>query len=145
MMEKVLKMNWKNLRIFLKAKQLSQTKFRWLVGEIGSAETLVQSTKKSEGLRPRKAASPALYCPVLPCPVFFLSNTGRTCKWPAWLGLYQSTSNTDLSVFWDKMNVSVGLVEVLTSRSQEVSLSRLEPWSARKLLIGSIDVQYHSA
>ena len=56
---------------------LSQTKVGWVIAHIGSAETLVRSTKISEGLKLRKAASPALSGPALPCPIFVLSNTGQ--------------------------------------------------------------------
>ena len=62
---------WRNI---FEAKKLSQTKEAWLIGIIVSGETLVQSTKISEGLKPRKAASPVLIltCPTLRCPVFVL-------------------------------------------------------------------------
>ena len=113
-------------RTNVKAKKLSQLKVRWLIGQIGSAETLVRSTNISEGLKPRKAASPVLILPcrpVLTCPVLSLSCPVLSCqihKRPARLGLSHSTSSTDIFFFWDKINVSVGLVGVLTSKSQGV-------------------------
>ena len=42
------------------------------------------------------------------------------------LGLSHGLGITELFVFCDEINVSVGLVETLTSRSRHFSLSRLE-------------------
>ena len=73
--------------------------------------TLVQSPKISEGLKPRKAASPVitLHRPALPCPVFVLfSPIGQIIIQPALLGLSYSLGRTELFVFCDRMNVSVG-------------------------------------
>ena len=44
-------------------------------------------------------------------------------------------------VFLDKMNRSIKLIEILTSRKQHISLSHLAQRLARKLLMGSINAQ----
>ena len=110
---KVIKIHWELEDIFFSLKKLSQTKVRWLNKQICIAETLVQSNKISEGLKPRKAASPVLImpCPVLPCPVFVLfcpvkhwpDMQATSLAWPT-----HSAPSTDLLVFCDEMNVFVG-------------------------------------
>ena len=91
-------------RQFFLARKLSQQKGRQLIGQIGCAENLVQSTKVSEGLKPRKEASSTLIMPcsalpyhvfVLFCPVKHWPNPQKTSSArPA-----HSASSTDLFVF----------------------------------------------
>ena len=85
------KISLKTWRKKILSKKLSQKKVRWLIGHIGSAETLA--------------------CPVLSClcPVLSCQTQAKSAK-------DHSFSSSDLFVLWDEMNASVCLGGVLTSR-----------------------------
>ena len=95
-----------------------------------------------------RGTQPVLFssCPVLSCHCHDLSclklaepsidQLGSACT---------NLLSTELFVFLDEMTVSVGLVGILTWRSQHVSLSSLAPRLARKLPVGSINAQKLSA
>ena len=88
----------------------------------------------SRGKQPVLSSScPALPCPVLSFSCHVMSNIGRTLKHPAWLGLPRPALSPEVFVLLTEINVSDG--------SQHISPSRLESRLARKLLMGSIDVQ----
>ena len=72
---------------------------------------------------------PAPSCPVLSLSCSVLSNICRTVIQPALLDLSQGLGGREFFFFCDEMNVSVGLVETLKSRSRHASLSRLQFFS----------------
>ena len=107
LIEKVIKVHYKLEDKILRWK-LRQTKEHLLIGH---AETLVRSTKISEGIKPRKSSPHfvlILPCPVLFCPVKHLWNPQTTSyTWPVLV----CCGVTERFVLWDEMTESGGLIK----------------------------------
>ena len=122
--------------------KLCQTKVHPLIGHIGSSETLVRSPRRWSVNPCMTGKPPPLTSQPTPqdwtiylhwfCPVKHSLNPQRTSSTRPILLFW---GITEPFVLWDKMTKSGGLVRLLTSRSQRISLSHLESCKIVKLPI----------